>query len=338
MPSRDSILIAVTLGDVNGIGPEVALRAAWDRRAAPGARVVLVGDAAAAAVAARRCRLPAPPAVPDPASPFRGRVALWTPPGSPRVTLRPGRVRVDAARAAAHWIAAAVRGCLDGVFAAMVTAPICKEGLARAGIPFPGHTEMIAGLTGTRRFAMMLCGGGLRVVLATRHLPLRRVPRAVTRAAVTEAAAIASEALPWLGARAGGVAVCGLNPHAGDGGALGREEIDVIAPAIRAARRRGLPVSGPYPADTVFHEALAGRHAAVVALYHDQGLAALKTVAFDTGVNVTLGLPVVRTSPDHGTAFGIAGRGAANPASMAAALRLAADLARRPNPWTRGRG
>jgi 4-hydroxythreonine-4-phosphate dehydrogenase len=185
---------------------------------------------------------------------------------------------------------------------------------------------------------MMRCGGRLRVVLATRHIPLRDVPRAVTRAVILEAAALAAEALPWLGVRCGGAAVCGLNPHAGDGGALGREEIDTVAPAIRAARRRGLAVSGPYPADTVFHEALAGRHAAVVALYHDQGLAALKTVSFDEGVNVTLGLPIVRTSPDHGTAFNIAGRGIANPSSMAAALRMAAELARRPNPWAPRRG
>ncbi len=338
MHARPSIRIAVTLGDINGIGPEVAVRAAVADRLPAGVRCVLVGDAAAVGVAARRVRAAMPAVIRHPEEAFRGPCAVWTPPASPRLTPCPGRVRADAARAAASWIAAAVRGCLAGEFDAMVTAPICKEGLARAGIPFPGHTEMIAGLTSTRRFAMMLCGGGLRVVLATRHIPLRDVPRAVTRAAVVESARMASEALPWLGVRAGGVAVCGLNPHAGDGGALGREEIEVVGPAIRALQRRGLPVTGPYPADTVFHEARAGRHAAVVALYHDQGLAALKTVAFDEGVNVTLGLPIVRTSPDHGTAFGIAGRGVASASSMSAALRLAADLARRPNPWVARRG
>ncbi len=338
MPARIPIRIAITLGDVNGIGPEVAVKAACASTRPRGVRIVLVGDAVVAAAAARAARVPAPVPIDDPRAAFAGPMAVWTPPGGPRPALRPGLVRIDAARAAAHWIAAAVRGCLDGAFAAMVTAPICKEGLARAGIEFPGHTEMIADLTATRRFAMMLCGGRLRVVLATRHIPLRDVPRAVTRSVILEAAALAAEALPWLGVRRGGVAVCGLNPHAGDGGALGREEIETVGPAIRAARRRGLAVSGPYPADTVFHEALAGRHAAVVALYHDQGLAALKTVAFDEGVNVTLGLPIVRTSPDHGTAFNIAGRGIANPASMGAALRLAADLARRQNPWAPRRG
>jgi 4-hydroxythreonine-4-phosphate dehydrogenase len=338
MPARDSIRIAVTLGDINGIGPEVAVRAAICARLPAGVRCILVGDAAAVAAAARLVRAAMPRAIGRPDEEFRGACAVWTPPTSPRLAFRPGRVRADAARAAACWIAAAVRGCMDGAFDAMVTGPICKEGLARAGIPFPGHTEMIAGLTATRRFAMMLCGGGLRVVLATRHIPLRDVPLAVTRAVVVESARMASEALPWLGVRAGDVAVCGLNPHAGDGGALGREEIEVVGPAIRALRRRGLPVTGPHPADTVFHEARAGRHAAVVALYHDQGLAALKTVAFDEGVNVTLGLPIVRTSPDHGTAFGIAGRGVASASSMSAAIRLAADLARRPNPWVARRG
>jgi 4-hydroxythreonine-4-phosphate dehydrogenase len=338
MPARIPIRIAIALGDVNGIGPEVAVKAACASTRPGGSRIVLVGDDVVAAEAARAARVPAPVSIDDPCAAFAGPMAVWTPPGGPRLGRHTGLVRTDAARAAAHWIEAAVRGCLCGDFAAMVTAPICKEGLARAGIAFPGHTEMIAHLTATRRFAMMLCGGLLRVVLATRHIPLRDVPRAVTRAVILEAAALAAEALPWLGVRRGGVAVCGLNPHAGDGGALGREEIDIVAPAIRAARRRGLAVSGPYPADTVFHEALAGRHAAVVALYHDQGLAALKTVAFDEGVNVTLGLPIVRTSPDHGTAFNIAGRGIANPSSMVAALRMAAELARRPNPWAPRRG
>ncbi len=334
MPVRDSIRVAVTLGDINGIGPEVSLKAVLARGRRRHVRFILVGDPAIAGQTARACGVLPLPVIGDPGTPFRGPAAVWMPPGTPRLTSRPGAVRSDAARAAAHWIAAAVKGCLDGGFDAMTTAPICKEGLARAGIPFPGHTEMIADLTATRRFAMMLCGGGLRVVLATRHIPLRDVPRAVTRAVVIEAAAMAAEALPWLGASGGGVAVCGLNPHAGDGGAIGREEIEIVRPAIRAAQRRGLPVSGPYPADTVFHEAIAGRFAAVVALYHDQGLAALKTVAFDEGINITLGLPIVRTSPDHGTAFGIAGRGVANAGSMAAALDLAADLARRPNPWS----
>ena len=335
MPARASIRVAITVGDINGIGPEVALRACHARALPAGARCVLVGNPVVLRKTAAALGLPVPPEIADSADSFRGRVALWDPAGSPRLAPAPGRVRADAARAAAYWIGAAVAGCRAGTFDALVTAPICKEGLARAGIRFPGHTEMIAALTDTRRYAMLLCGGGLRVVLATRHLPLRDVPAAITPRVVAEAATLAAEALPWFGAPDGTVAVCGLNPHAGDGGALGGEEAAVIAPALRALRRRGLAVSGPHPGDTVFHEARSGRYAAVVAMYHDQGLAALKTVAFEDGVNVTLGLPIVRTSPDHGTAFGIAGRGVASPASMIAALRLAVVLARRPNPWAR---
>jgi 4-hydroxythreonine-4-phosphate dehydrogenase len=206
-----------------------------------------------------------------------------------------------------------------------------------AGIPFPGHTEMLAALTGTRRFAMMLAGGGLRVVLATRHLPLARVAKAVTADAIREAAELTVESLPWLGFPEGRIAICALNPHAGDGGLLGSEERTVIGPEIRALRRRGYPVDGPVPADVVFYQALQGRYAAVVALYHDQGLGPLKMLAFDSGINVTLGLPLVRTSPDHGTAFDVAWSGKASPGSMIEAVRLASRLARRPNPWAAGR-
>jgi 4-hydroxythreonine-4-phosphate dehydrogenase len=194
---------------------------------------------------------------------------------------------------------------------------------------------MLAELTGTRRYAMMLFGGNLHVVLVTRHLPIARVASALSVASVYDAIAIAHEALPWLGWARGRIAVCGLNPHAGDGGHIGREEIEIIAPAIRKAVRRGIRAVGPVPADAVFHHALRGDYAAVVAMYHDQGLGPLKMIAFDSGVNVTLGLPIVRTSPDHGTAFDIAGRGIASPHSMIEAVRWAALLARRKNPWAR---
>jgi 4-hydroxythreonine-4-phosphate dehydrogenase len=217
----------------------------------------------------------------------------------------------------------------------MVTAPINKEGFARAGIDFPGHTELLAACTGARRFAMMLFGGGLRVVLATRHIPLREVARRLNPSALREAVTLTHQALPWLGLPRARIAVCGLNPHAGDGGRLGDEEKRWIGPVLRGLRRRGFDIAGPLPADTVFHHARCGDYDAVVALYHDQGLAPLKTLAFDEGVNLTLGLPIVRTSPDHGTAYDLAGRGAANPSSMVAAVGAAVTLAGRPNPWAR---
>lgn len=335
MPARAPIRIAVTLGDVNGIGPEIALRAAAHLTRGRNLQVILVGSERAAQTTADALNLPRPGPIEAPDDPSGGPVSIWQPPGSPSLRPRPGAVRADAAAAAAHWIRAATAACADGVFDALTTAPICKEGLALAGLAVPGHTELIAALTNTSRFAMMLCGGGLRVTLATRHLPLRKVPRAVTPAAILWAVELTAESLPWMGAADGDIAVCGLNPHAGDGGAMGTEEAEIIAPAIRALRRKGVRAVGPLAADTVFHDARAGRYAAVVAMYHDQGLAAFKTVAFDTGVNVTLGLPIVRTSPDHGTAFDLAGRGVARADSMIAALRLAASLARRPNPWAR---
>ena len=180
---------------------------------------------------------------------------------------------------------------------------------------------------------MMLFGDRIRVVLATRHLPLRKVAAALTVDTVVEAVEMLARALPWLGFRRARIGVCALNPHAGDGGALGDEEQTVIAPALARCRRRGWNVRGPVPADVIFHQHLAGQYDAVVAMYHDQGLGPLKMLSFENGVNLTLGLPIVRTSPDHGTAFDLAGKGRANPASMAAALAWAARLAARKNPW-----
>lgn len=218
----------------------------------------------------------------------------------------------------------------------MVTAPICKEGLQQVGCPYPGHTEMIAALTGTQRFGMMLAGKNLRVMLATRHLPLRAVPDALSLPLVLDAIRLTAETLRWLGLPRKAIAVCGLNPHAGDGGVLGSEEAGIIQPAIETAKAEGIDVAGPLPADAVFFEALKGRYDAVVAMYHDQGLGPLKTIAFDCGINLTVGLPIVRTSPDHGTAFAIAGTGTASPDSMIAAIEMAITLAGKTNPWACG--
>jgi 4-hydroxythreonine-4-phosphate dehydrogenase len=217
---------------------------------------------------------------------------------------------------------AALGGEVDGI----VTAPISKDAIRRAGSPFPGHTEMLASLTGTKRFAMMLVGGGLRVSLATIHIPLAEVPASLSAARIGRVIDLTWEALPGLGAAGGTIAVCALNPHAGEAGIMGDEDRRIVAPAVRSAARRKIRVSGPYPADTVFYRACRGEFAAVVAMYHDQGLIPVKTLAFDTGVNVTLGLPIVRTSVDHGTAYDIAWRGEARPESLLAAIRTASGL------------
>lgn len=328
-----SARIGITVGDVNGIGPEVALKAAYQRRWPTGTRLVLIGNPSIVAEQAQLFNLPVPATVTSLESTPHARVVCWDP-APTRLRWTPGRLVPAASAAAAEWIRAAVRACRAHLLHAMVTAPISKEGFHRAGIQVPGHTEMLAELCGTRRFAMMLFGGPLRVVLATRHIPLAEVAARLTPAVLEESIQLTAEALPWLGARRARVAVCGLNPHAGEGGDLGREEIEVIAPVIRRLQKKGLRIAGPLPGDTVFHQAVRGDYDAVVAMYHDQGLAPLKLLAFDTGVNLTLGLPIVRTSPDHGTAFAIAGRNQARPDSMIEAVRWAIQLAGKKNPWT----
>ena len=323
--------IGITAGDPNGIGPEVALRAALAPQPA-GRRLVLIGHREVWERAARLLRRPPPPEVFTLAPP-RPRCCTWDPDLAPPPRYRPGTPQADAARAAYGYILGAVAAAQNRHVDAIVTAPISKEGFQLAGIREPGHTELLARLTGTRRYAMLLFGEKIRVVLATRHLPLRKVAGALTPAAIVEAVEMLARALPWLGFRRARIGVCALNPHAGDGGALGDEERTVIAPALAQCRRRGFHVTGPVPADAIFHQHLAGKFDAVVAMYHDQGLGPLKMLSFADGVNLTLGLPIIRTSPDHGTAYDLAGKNRADPASLRAALAWADRLAARKNPW-----
>jgi 4-hydroxythreonine-4-phosphate dehydrogenase len=239
----------------------------------------------------------------------------------------------EAARAAVRWLGQGADLCLAKQLDAVVTAPVNKESIVRAGIPFVGQTEFFSERAKADRTVMMLLGHDergrwLRVALATVHIALRDVPVKLTSEKIQLAVERAAEACRDLGLTRARVAVCGLNPHCGEGGEFGDEEPKVVEPAIAALRKRGLDVVGPISGDTVFHHALLGEFDAVVAMYHDQGLAPLKTVAFDTGINWTLGLPFIRTSPDHGTAYNIAGKGIANPSSMISAIRLAKQLAR----------
>ena len=228
-----------------------------------------------------------------------------------------------------EMITTAVHGCRSGHFDALVTAPVHKGVINDAGLPFTGHTEMLAELTGTPQVVMMLVGGGLRVALATTHLPLSAVPGAITIAALTRTLQILDAALRRdFGIAQPRILVSGLNPHAGEGGHLGREEIDVITPVIDALRATGIDARGPLPADTLFNpDRLQGCDAAL-AMFHDQGLPVLKYASFGAGVNVTLGLPIIRTSVDHGTALDLAGTGRALDGSLREAVALAIDLAR----------
>jgi len=319
----------VSMGDPTGIGPEVTLAALLHRGLRRTLTPILVGDPAVFEVAAAQLGV-------------RARFAEWAPPGElprdafavravahlPPRARHPGRPTVAGGRAAHAAILEAVRLVRSGCADALTTAPICKANLVAAGLAAGGHTELLARLCGDVSVRMMMVGARLRVVLATTHLALAAVPKAITQPLVRETLTIAAEALrSHFGVARPRLGVAGLNPHAGEQGVFGDEEIRVIAPAVRAARRRGIDARGPLAADSLFPAAAAGQFDAVVCMYHDQGLAPFKLVHFAEGVNVTVGLPFVRTSPDHGTAHDIAGRGIADPRSMVAALQLAAVLA-----------
>src|SRR5207245_279127 len=239
-----------------------------------------------------------------------------------------------AALAALSWLTDGAQRCLRRELDALVTAPVNKESIIRAGQPFIGQTEFLSKLAGTDRTAMMLLGEDdrhrwLRVALATTHVPLKCVADALSRDKIELVIDLAAQSCRDLGLPRARIAVCGLNPHAGEGGQLGTEEQTIIGPAVFAAQRRQIDVHGPLSADALFYHAYRGDYDAVIAMYHDQGLVPLKMIGFETGVNWTLGLPFIRTSPDHGTAYDIAGQGRADPSSMREAIRLAKQLARK---------
>lgn len=321
--------IGITIGDINGIGPEVVLKAIYQNSWADDVQFVLLGPKEVIIEQAAQLGLLNPENSPKINILHVGQASL----PAHSVAWQPGQITTEASLIAGEAIRQAVSGCMAGELDAMVTAPICKEGFNKAGIPFPGHTEYLAELTGTERFGMMLMGGGLRVMLVTRHIPITAVPSALTQQNIIEAIELTGEALKLFGLPNAKIGVCGLNPHAGDGGVIGSEEQSLINPAIRVVRETGYTISDAVPADTIFYEALNGRYDAVVAMYHDQGLGPLKMIGFEEGINITLGLPIIRTSPDHGTAFSLAGQNRADPKSMRNAIALAIDLAGKPNPW-----
>ncbi len=327
--------LAISLGDTGGIGPEVTLKALAAELPADDTRYLIIGDEEPLrrlnAQLALRLELQRYAGASTP-----GRIFVTTPAETSTHPHAANRTpQAAAARAAVAWLKDGAERCLRGEVDALVTAPVNKEAILRSGLRFVGQTEYLSALAGTARTAMMLLGADdrgrwLRVTLATTHLPLRRVADELTRSKVELAIELAAQACRDLALPRARVGVCGLNPHAGEGGELGDEEQTIITPAVETARKRfQLDVTGPLPADTLFHHAYRGDYDAVVAMYHDQGLAPLKMIGFDTGVNWTLGLPFIRTSPDHGTAYDIAGKGVASAASMGAAIRLAKQLARR---------
>jgi 4-hydroxythreonine-4-phosphate dehydrogenase len=332
-------VIAITSGEPAGIGPELCAMLAARHAASPfAARLVILGDATLLAERAQRIGLAPRYVSYDSASfaPARGAVETWAMPLA--VPAIPGHPDPTNAHAVLAMLEHGCDACATGAFAALVTAPVQKSVLLDAGLAFSGHTEFFAQRTHTPRVVMLLVGGSreapLRVALATTHLPLAAVPAAITRETLEATLAItAADLASRFGIARPRLGVCGLNPHAGEGGHLGREEIDVIAPAIAAARAAGIDAEGPLPADTVFVPAHARQFDAIVAMFHDQGLPALKAASFGRGVNVTLGLPFIRTSVDHGTALDLAVDASrakdADPGSLFEALDLAIALAAR---------
>jgi 4-hydroxythreonine-4-phosphate dehydrogenase len=327
--------LALTLGDPAGIGPDIALLAFAARRGESIPPFVLLGDETVLAARAEALGLSVPIATvgeaADATSPFAEALPVLPIKVSGEVV--PGRPDLSAMPAVKQSIEAAVKLVRQGKARAVVTNPVAKSLLYQAGFAFPGHTEYLAALAVDGEEpplpVMMLVAGPFKVVPVTIHIPLKDVPGALTKDLLL--ATIRTTDLDlrrFFGFVRPRLAVSGLNPHAGEDGSLGREEIDLIAPVIEATRAEGLDVTGPYPADTLFHAAARERYDAAICMYHDQALVPFKALAFDEGVNVTLGLPFVRTSPDHGTAFDIAGTGEANPRSLIEALRLADAMSR----------
>ena len=323
-------LIAVTMGDPAGIGPEVVVKALADPRVLAACRPVVFGDDAALREAARRLGLPAGWGTakamgelgPDAAA------QVLDLGGCPPGLLFAARPTREGGAASLRYVEAAAKAARDGLVAAIATGPIHKQAIAMAGSRFAGHTDLLGGLLGVEHPVMMLVGGPLRVALVTHHIALADVPHAIsTEGIVATAREVQRSLRRYFGIAEPRLAVCGLNPHASDGSRFGDEELRIIEPAVVQLRHAGINARGPVPPDTCFHRAVnGGEFDAVICMYHDQGLIPLKLLAFDTGVNVTLGLPIIRTSVDHGTAYGIAGRGAASPNSMVAAILLAAEM------------
>jgi len=330
-PGSTRAMIAVTMGDPLGIGPEVAVKAVTDRQLREAARFVLVGDLGVFEGAARQAgvdanlvetsgigaaahasekAVPVLPVKTDVSRPIR-----W----APGPTKWGGDLSV-------RCILKAIELAIEGTVRALVTAPISKEAIQSAGHPWPGHTEMLGDRTGAHP-VMMMMGGGLRVALVTTHVAIAKLPKAITKQRVLNTIRIVHRSLvARFGVSDPTVGVCGLNPHAGESGRFGDEEQVHVAPAVESAKAEGINCIGPLPADVLFHQAHRGTYDAVVAMYHDQANIPVKMLAFETGVNVTLGLPIIRTSPDHGTAYDIAWTGRANPSSMCEAVKVAIGM------------
>jgi len=326
--------IVITMGDAAGVGPEVIIKALSLPDIYEICQPIVIGDAKVLESVLEFSR----------GAYLKGELRLnsITDTGSARFnygvidlldlnnidmdSLRPGRVDPMCGKATLEYIKKGVEIVQNGGAEGMVTAPLCKKSMEEAGFSYPGHTELLAELTGTRDFAMMFVGGNLKVVLVTRHLPLKEVASSLSKQNILLTIRLGVKAMKAFGIDSPRVGVCALNPHAGEWGVLGKEEIETIIPAIEEARKERIAIGGPLPSDKVFYDTAGGRYDLAVAMYHDQAQIPVKLLSFNKSVNVTLGLPFVRTSPCHGTGFDIAGQNKANPQSFVEAIRLAARM------------
>ena len=325
---KDFPIVGITMGDPAGIGPEIIAKALADHRLYKICRPVVLGDpeilASACSIFSKRLSLNIISSPLDSTADHH-KIDFIALSDLKKNNILPGRPTVEGGRAMVEYIIRAVNMAINGELDAMVTCPISKVLMHRAGYEYEGHTQLISHLTETDKYVMMLAGDKLRVALVTIHMALRDVPDTLNREMVVETIEITARAMKEdLGFNEPKIAVAALNPHAGESGLFGSEEENIIGPAVKNAMEKGIKVYGPLPADTLFHKAAERSYEAVVAMYHDQGLIPLKLLHFSDAVNVTLGLPIIRTSVDHGTAYDIAGTGVADESSLKAAITMAA--------------
>ena len=308
-------IIGITMGDPNGVGPEVIVKAVNSPEIKDLCEIVIFGDDGVIHKAANLCNL-------------KTEVEVINCSEFVIEDLEPATIDKEAGQASLDYISTAIASGLKKEIDAVVTAPISKESTHLAGSKYPGHTEMLKDLTNSEQAVMMFEGSKFKVMLVTIHEALTNVPKLISKERVLSTIKLTHDSLVNLfKIKNPKIVACGLNPHAGESGAFGNEEIKHIIPAIKEAKEDGINIDGPLPADTLFYYANQGKWDAVIAMYHDQGLIPFKMISFDDGVNITLGLPIIRTSPDHGTAFDIAWKGVANPSSMISAIKVAAQLA-----------
>ncbi|MDP6178322.1 MAG: 4-hydroxythreonine-4-phosphate dehydrogenase PdxA [Desulfatiglandales bacterium] len=345
----DLPLIGITMGDPSGIGSEIIIKALSDSKVFDICRPLVLGDPGALGLSVKGLNKASLKEItkPSEATSRPGQVDFMAISRLKRDLVVPGNPSVEGGKAMVKYIIRAVEMAQQGELAAMVTCPISKVLMHEAGYIYEGHTQLISHLTNTGNYTMMLAGERLRVALVTIHCTLKEVPDILDEGKIYRTITIASKALKVdFGLKRPRLAVAALNPHAGESGLFGQEEKEIIRPAVNRARYEGCQVEGPFPADTLFYRAANGQFDAVIAMYHDQGLIPLKLLHFSDAVNITLGLPIIRTSVDHGTAYDIAGKGVADPSSLKAAIRMAAKMAgnrrsikgARGVEWSRGLG